>query len=107
MPPGSDGASQPQGLDFYIRAVEDGEALYEAAAIEGIDAEIALLRLELRQYAKTEAHKLDVLQRSIGQLVRAVVARHRMSPQSADELERTLAEVLARFGGDLAVTGTV
>lgn len=91
----------PPGVDFYARAVEDGEQLYEAAAIDGVDAEIALLRLELRRYAGEQAAKLDVLQRSIGQLVRAVVARHRMSPQRADELERALVDVLTRVTGNI------
>ena len=64
-------------------------------------AEVTLLRLELQRYAKEAGHKLDVLQRSVGQLVRAVVATHRMSPQRADELERAMLDVLKRVGGEI------
>lgn len=88
-------------IDFYARAVEDGEALYEAAEIEGIDGEVALLRRELRRHAEREEVNLDVLQRSIGQLVRAVVARHRLSEASAGAMRDGLVTALAGLLADI------
>jgi hypothetical protein len=90
-----------QKRPFY-RAAANEAALIEARDLDGIDDEIALLRVRLRELLggdeNNENAELDpkkkeeflVLCRGVSELVRAVQARYRMSPARADELRRNL-----------------
>ena len=87
-------ADRDAGVRFYAEAIEDGEALYAAAEIDGIDGEVAMLRLHLARHGKNHPEDVELMQKSIALLVRAVVARHHMSPQRADEIQRALVSTI-------------
>jgi hypothetical protein len=89
---------------FYARSVEEAERLAEAAKLEGFDDELALLRARLREHSRDHPEDLDLLIRGTQLVVRAVAARYKMSPQSADDFASALAgvarEVEKIMGGD-------
>ena len=76
--------------------------LPKAAEVEGLDEEIAVLRVRLKSALKDHPEDYALLVRGIGMLVRAVSAQYRLSPRASKDLSDNLAAVLNRFG-DLIV----
>ncbi len=101
------GTERDAGVRFYAGALEDGEELYAAAEIDGIDGEVAMLRLHLARHVKEHAADMELMHKSIALLVRAVVARHRISPRRADELERVLTSTMLSIQAQIFGTDDV
>ena len=92
--------------NFYGSALDraDDEALAVARRIEGLDDEVALLRLQLRQALEGTDLDPKLLQGGVRLLVQALLAQHRLSPQQAEHLGEAVANVLEEFG---EVLGTI
>jgi len=89
--------------DFYRAAIDAAERLRlaEARRVEGLDDEIALLRLRVAR--QIEAEGLDNLPlRELELLVRALRARHQLTRQDQRDLLDNLAGVLDGFTKALA-----
>jgi hypothetical protein len=95
------GAAPRAARSFYAGAVENAEALVEAAELTGLDEEVALLRVRLRELMEEKETDYALMLKGMELLVRAVATKYRMSPQSADELGRVLGEVITRVGDQL------
>lgn len=81
---------------FYAAALDadDRSGLAAAAAVRGLDQEIAVLRLRVRHLLAERPDDLVLLVRTIELLVRAVGASARLaSADSSEMLERIVAEV--------------
>jgi hypothetical protein len=80
----------PRG--FYIEAMSDAErlALADAMAVDGVDEEIALLRLRLRTAIAKRPEDLPLMFKGIELLAKVVATRYRLSKQGKDEIERAL-----------------
>ena len=92
---------------FYERAL-DGAAradLADARAVEGLDEEVALLRLRLRDSVEQHPEDFKLLQSGARLLIQALLARHRLSPKQADNLGDAVAHVLEEFGEALGTAG--
>jgi hypothetical protein len=96
-----DTTERPAVRDFYADVVDNAEALVAASEIEGIDKEIALLRVKFHDHIKEYREDYTLMLQSIELLVRAVVARYRMSPRNADALAASVANVLRQVGDEL------
>ncbi|MBI2935891.1 MAG: hypothetical protein HYY31_03655 [Chloroflexi bacterium] len=85
---------------FYEDALSQAERLRlpRAREVEGLDEEIALLRLRLLRHAKEHPENLEVLLKGVRLLVQAVVARYRLSPKAAENLSQSIAEVIDKVG---------
>ena len=81
---------------FYRSVVDDADALLEADEIKGLDQELALLRVRLRDLGKEPEHELLI--RSIETIRKIVTARYRMSKQQSEDMSQALSEVFDRFG---------
>lgn len=96
-------ASSPtaNGEAFYDSAVNEAERLRLRTAkhIEGIDDEIALLRIRLHRLAREHPEKVDELRRGVETLVKAVSLRYRLSKKAEDDLYQNLLGVLRGIGG--------
>ena len=92
--------------NFYGSALDKAgdEALAVARQIEGLDDEVALLRLQLRQALEGTDLDPKLLQGGVRLLVQALLAQHRLSPQQAEHLGEAVANVLEEFG---EVLGTI
>ena len=72
-----------------------------ARKIEGLDEEIAVLRVKLRSAVKKRPANLPLMFRGIGLLVKAVSARYRLSKQSEADLSDSLDRVIQGAGSVL------
>jgi hypothetical protein len=70
---------------FYGSVLDKAE-LIEADEIEGIDREISLMRVQLRDEMKKGPIDHELMLKFVDRIVRAVVQRYRMSPQRGEEM---------------------
>jgi hypothetical protein len=87
--------------DFYGSALDAAErvGLEAASDIEGLDREIALLRLKLREVLSKRPEDLQVMLRGIELLVKAVSARYRLSKEAEEHLAESIDGVVRGVGG--------
>ena len=90
------------GPAFYRAALTEAERLKlpKARELEGIDEEIAMLRVKLLTVAEEHPHQVDLLGKSMGMLMlmRMVALRYRLEPQSQEDLAESLAGVINGIG---------
>lgn len=85
---------------FYASVVDEAE-LVEAQRIDGIDHEIALLRVQLRTALLADPADYKLMLKGIELIARTAAARYRMSPKSKQELADSIAATLDTFGEQL------
>ncbi len=92
-----------EGANFYAQKLspQDRRALAAAAELEGVDAEIAVLRILIRRLV--DAGDVDAARRGIESLCRTLKARHALDDRSADQLATSLERVLDSLGGEMGV----
>ena len=90
--------------DFYGSALDAAEQIeLEAASdVEGLDREIALLRMKLREAVSERPEELELMLRGMTTLVNAVSARFRLSKRAEEELTASIAGVMRGVGGLLS-----
>ncbi len=82
--------------NFY-RGVLDAaeqEHLESAAAAEGLDDEVALLRVLLRREIETHPENLRLVLQGMTLLVRAVAIRYRLAPADQDALQARIVDAV-------------
>ena len=96
------GRRRTRAKSFYDAALSDAEraAYKEARAIDGLDDEIAILRLRLR--TALEAHDAALANDGMTQLVRALLARHRINGNDAADLPAAAMSFIEEMMADLA-----
>lgn len=89
--------------DFYASALSRAERtrLPKARAAEGLDEEIALLRVRLHSVAREHPEQLELLLKGVNSLVRAVALKYKLSDKPAEDLSKNIAAVLRGIGGAL------
>ena len=92
---------------FYTQAVSEAERLLldEAMEIEGLDEEIALLRVKLLSALSEHPENTDLLIKGVGMLVRAVGTKYRLSKKARENLTDAITDVLKEIGGALYPEG--
>lgn len=85
---------------FYSSCVDQAE-LTEALEIEGIDEELAILRIQLKKLVKERPQDLPLMIKGFDLLARTASARYRMSARSRDELAQSLGETIMHIAGQL------
>ncbi len=93
-------SSRRAATNFYASVLDRAQQLQlEAAAdVDGLDDEVALLRLKLRQAVEERPEDLPLMLKGIEMLVRAVAVRYRLSPKARKDLADNLAATLEQFG---------
>lgn len=91
MTPHGDAPAAPV-RPFYARVVDEAE-LREATDLQGVDQELALLRVKLREQIDANPKDLALMLKSVDSIVRAVSARYRMSAKRTDDLANALRAV--------------
>ena len=101
--PSSGGSGARKASSFYRRALTEAErlALPEAEAVEGLDQEIALLRVKLRSALEERPEDVQLMVKGIELLVRALSTRYRLPRSSQDDVAATIRQVLREVGGPL------
>ncbi len=94
---------RPSPRNFYGQSLTEAERLDLARAekVEGLDDEIALLRVRLKKAVAERPTDLPLLVRGVELLVKAVAARYRLSPKARRDLADNLAATLNSLGDQL------
>lgn len=94
---------RPDAANFYAGVLDRAERarLDDAASIEGLDDEVALLRVRLRRALEERPEDYALMLKGIALLVRAVAARYRLSPKSRRDLADSLAATIEHLGAAL------
>jgi len=92
---------------FYERALSasDRELFEEALGVEGVDAEVALLRVHIHQLLEEQPQDSEAVRAGIRLLVTALSARHRLTGHEAETLTETTTELFERFIAAFATGG--
>ncbi len=93
--------------DFYADVLSEAErARLEAARdMEGVDEEIAILRIKLRDQIMRNPERMDLMFSAMNMLTRAVSTRYKLSPKSTDDLTDSIAGVINGIGRELWTEG--
>ena len=85
---------------FYASALEEAERedLVEAADLEGLDGEIALLRVRLRTAIEQHPDDFRLIESGARLLIQSLLAQHRLSPRQADNLGDAMSNLVEEFG---------
>ena len=88
---------------FYAQALSEAERvlLSEAREIEGLDEEIALLRVKLASALEEHPDNMPLMLRAVDMLVKTVAVRYRLSRKSQENLAEAIDGVLKEVGGAL------
>ena len=89
--------------NFYAGALTEAERLQLAGArrVEGLEEEIALLRVRLRTALEQRPEDFDLLREGIALIVRAVATQYRLSPKARKDLADRMAAVLNSIGDQI------
>ena len=81
---------------FYSRALDEAEKieLEEASYIDGIDQEIALLRLKLRDLLEKQPERIDLHFEAANTIARLVKTRYQISKEQKKSLKEAVTKVL-------------
>ena len=96
----SKGTASSSKKGFYAQALSEAERvlLPEAWEIEGLDEEIALLRVKLTRALEEQPDNMPLMLRAVDLLVKAVAAKYRLSKKSREDLADAINEVLKEIG---------
>lgn len=95
--------SKKQG--FYEQALSEAEKLVfeEASAIEGLDEEIAILRVKLRKLIQSDPDKFDLHLKVTNTIARLVGIRYNISKEQKKSLREAITRVLTEIALPLGI----
>jgi hypothetical protein len=90
---------------FYSKALQEAEKLEldEAYQIQGVDDEIALLRLRLKELAKDQPQRIDLHLKAANTIARLVKIRYQTSKEQKNSLKEAIARVLTEVALPLGI----
>jgi hypothetical protein len=93
----------PRG--FYSRALNEAEKieLEEASHVEGIDEEIALLRVKLRELLEEQPQRIDLHFEAANIIARLVRTRYQITKEQKKSLKEAIQKVLTEVAVPLGV----
>ena len=98
-------ATKGKRQGFYGQALNEAERLKleEARGIEGIDEEIAILRIKLRELIVAKPERLDLQLRVVSTIARLVTARYNITKEQKKSLKEAIARVLTEIAVPLGI----
>jgi len=101
-PPGNQNARKH---GFYSRALTEAEQLEmeEAVYVDGVDQEIALLRIKLRELVESQPDRIDLHLEAANTIARLVRTRYQISKEQKKSLKEAIAKVLTEVAVPLGV----
>ena len=84
--------------DFYRTALSEAEKWELAHKMEGLDTEIALLRVRLKEALEKQPEDTKLIAKGVDLLVKAVAAKYRLSRKAQRDLSESLASVVQSLG---------
>ena len=82
--------------DFYTKVLDEAERLdFElAAGVEGIDDEIALLRLKIKSILEREPENVKLIMQATNALERLILTRYKITKEQRKGLKEAIGNVL-------------
>jgi len=101
-PPGNQNARKH---GFYSRALTEAEQLEmeEAVYVDGVDQEIALLRIKLRELVESQPDRIDLHLEAANTIARLIRTRYQISKEQKKSLKEAIAKVLTEVAVPLGV----
>jgi hypothetical protein len=95
--------NSPRG--FYGRALDEAEKieLEEASHVEGIDEEIALLRVKLRELLEEQPERIDLHFEAANIIARLVRTRYQITKEQKKSLKEAIQKVLTEVAVPMGV----
>jgi len=92
---------------FYEKALSEAERreLPKARQMEGLDEEIAVMRVRLQQALRERPEDVQLISKGLDLLVKAVAAKYRLSPKARKDLSDSIAGVVEGIGAALYPEG--
>ena len=89
--------------DFYADVLSEASRvrLETAREMEGIDEEIALLRVKFRDLLAKNPERIELVYKGMDMLMKAVTARYKLSPKSRNDLNDSIVGVINGIGREL------
>ncbi len=90
---------------FYERALEEADRLelQEALGVDGIDQEIALLRIKLRELIEKSPDRIDLHMEAANTIARLVRTRYTISKEQKKSLKEAITKVITDIAVPLGV----
>ena len=94
---------------FYSQALDESEKLQleQARGIEGIDEEIAILRVKLREFIEKEPDRLDLHLEAANTIARLVRTRHSITKEQKKSLKEAITKVLTEIAVPLGIKALI
>jgi hypothetical protein len=103
------GARKDKGHGFYSQALNEAEKLEleEARSIDGIDEEIAILRVKLRELIVAKPERLDVHLKLATTIARLVTTRYNITKEQKKSLKEAVTRVLTEIAIPLGIKAII
>ena len=90
---------------FYSRALTEAEKTdhSEASLNEGIDQEIAFLRMKLKELAENEPDRIDLHLEAANTIARLIRTRYQVSKEEKQSLKDAITKVLTEVAAPLGI----
>ena len=91
--------------DSYSRALTEAEQLEmeEAIYVDGIDQEIALLRIKLRELIENSPDRIDLHMEAANTIARLIRTRYQISKEQKQSLKEAIQKVLTDVAVPLGI----
>ena len=89
--------------EFYAGVLSEAHRvkLCNARKLAGVDEEIALLRVKLRELAEEMPDRLDLLYKGVSVLTKAVALQYKLTPKAKEDLYESIVGVVNGIGREL------
>ncbi|MFC1925696.1 hypothetical protein ACFLW2_03250 [Chloroflexota bacterium] len=93
---------------FYSKFLTETEKMdmEDAGGIEGLEDEMALLRVKLGHLLEDHPDRIDLHMKAVGMIVRLARARRFLNPEDTDDLQNALTAVYKEVGIPLGIKFT-
>ena len=98
-------ARRRQLKGFYQESLGEAEKWERAREMEGLDEEVALLRVRLKEALEERPEDMQLIAKGVDLLVKAVAAKYRLSPKAQRDLSDSIAGVVRGIGSVLYPEG--
>jgi hypothetical protein len=103
------GVARSKKHGFYSQALNEAESLEleEARGIDGIDEEIAILRVKLRELIVAKPERFDLHLRLATTIARLVTTRYNITKAQKKSLREAITKVMAEIAIPLGIKALV
>lgn len=94
---------------FYSQALDKAEELQleEARGIDGLDEEIAILRIKLRNLMESQPNNLELALAAANTIARLVRTRYNISKEQKKSLKEAITKVLTEIAVPLGIKALI